>query len=168
MSAIPNAIPNAILGDGEELLQICFVTHKLEEAASWFSQLTGLPLPPVSYAADPDKAQAVYHGRPARIGCRIMMFHFAHIDLEFIEPGPEPSAWRDLLERKGPGFHHLAFKTRNLTRDTAALEGAGHAMLQRGEFQSGTGRYAYFDTEGGPLGGLIELLEFDRDKQPQN
>jgi hypothetical protein len=163
-----SATPAAILGDGEELLQICFVTHKLEESAGWFSQMTGLPMPPVSYAADPDKAQAVYHGRPARIGCRIMMFHFAHIDLEFIEPGPEPSAWRDLLERKGPGFHHLAFKTRNLTRDTAALEGAGHTMLQRGEFQSGTGRYAYFDTESGPLGGLIELLEFDRDKQPQN
>ncbi|WP_051904275.1 VOC family protein [Neorhizobium vignae] len=163
-----SATPIAILGDGKDLLQICFVTHKLEESADWFSQLTGLPLPPVSYAADPDKAQAVYHGRPARIGCRIMMFHFAHIDLEFIEPGPEPSAWRDLLERKGPGFHHLAFKTRNLTRDTAALEGAGHAMLQRGEFQSGTGRYAYFDTERGPLGGLIELLEFDRDKQHEN
>jgi len=156
----------AILGDGEELLQICFVTHKLEESAAWFSQLTGLPLPPVSYAADPDKAQAVYRGGPTRIGCRIMMFHFAHIDLEFIEPGPEPSAWRDLLESRGPGFHHLAFKTRNLTRDTAALEAAGHPMLQRGEFQSGTGRYAYFDTEGA-LGGLIELLEFDRDKQPQ-
>jgi catechol 2,3-dioxygenase-like lactoylglutathione lyase family enzyme len=156
----------AILGDGTELLQICFVTHTLEKSAVWFAKLTGLPLPELSYAADPDKAQAVYNGRPARIGCRIMMFHFGNIDLEFIEPGPEPSAWRDLLERKGPGFHHLAFRTRNLTRDTAALEGEGHGLLQRGEFQSGTGRYAYFDTEEA-LGGLVELLEFDRDKQNQ-
>jgi catechol 2,3-dioxygenase-like lactoylglutathione lyase family enzyme len=157
---------NAILGDGTELLQICFVTHRLEEAAGWFARLTGLPLPEVTHAADPDKARAVYDGRPARVGCRIMMFHFANIDLEFIEPGPEPSAWRDLLERKGPGFHHLAFRSRNLTRDTSALEGEGHRLLQRGEFQSGTGRYAYFDAESS-LGGLIELLEFDRDRQPQ-
>ncbi|WP_454856834.1 VOC family protein [Rhizobium binxianense] len=158
---------NAILGDGTELLQICFVTHKLEEAAGWFAGLTGLPLPEVTHAADPDKARAVYDGRPARVGCRIMMFHFTNIDLEFIEPGPEPSAWRDHLERKGPGFHHLAFRSRNLTRDAAALEEQGHRLLQRGEFQSGTGRYAYFDTEPS-LGGLIELLEFDRDRQPQS
>uniref|UniRef100_UPI003100B5CD VOC family protein n=1 Tax=Neorhizobium sp. EC2-8 TaxID=3129230 RepID=UPI003100B5CD len=161
------AIPAPTLGDGHQLLQICFVTHKLEEAAGWFSRLTGLPLPPVTYAADPDKAQAIYNGQPVRVGCRIMMFNFDNIDLEFLEPGPEPSAWRDLLERKGPGFHHIAFKSRNLTRDTAALESAGHPMLQRGEFQSGTGRYAYFGGENA-LGGLIELLEFDRDKQPQN
>jgi hypothetical protein len=158
---------DAILGDGRELLQICFVTHRLEETAGWFAKLTGLPLPPVSYAADPDKAKAVYGGRPARVGCRIMMFNFVNIDLEFIEPGPEPSAWRDHLERKGPSFHHLAFKTRNLTRDTASLELEGHDLLQRGEFQSGTGRYAYFDA-GATLGGLIELLEFDRDKQIQH
>ena len=157
---------SAILGDGSELLQICFVTHDLEESAGWFAKLTGLPLPPVSHAADPDKAQAVYKGSPARIGCRIMMFHFANIDLEFIQPGPEKSAWRDLLEERGPGFHHLAFKTHNLTRDTKALEAEGLGLLQRGEFQSGTGRYAYFDAES-KLGGLIELLEFDRDKQSQ-
>jgi catechol 2,3-dioxygenase-like lactoylglutathione lyase family enzyme len=158
---------NTILGDGNHLLQICFVTHTLEESAGWFARLTGLELPPLSYSADPDKAQAVYRDQPARVGCRIMMFHFDNIDLEFIEPGPEPSAWRDLLERKGPGFHHIAFKTRNLTRDTAALEKAGHGLLQRGEFQSGTGRYAYFGAEN-ILGGLIELLEYDRDTQPQN
>jgi hypothetical protein len=158
---------SAMLGDGTELLQICFVTEKLEESAGWFAKLTGLPLPPLGYAADPEKAQAVYGGRPARVGCRIMMFHFANIDLEFIEPGPEPSAWRDLLERKGRGFHHLAFKTRNLARDTTALEKGGHGLLQRGEFQSQTGRYAYFDTEEA-LGGLIELLEFDRDKQTRH
>ncbi|WP_105431561.1 VOC family protein [Neorhizobium sp. T6_25] len=158
---------NTILGDGNHLLQICFVTHTLEESAGWFARLTGLELPPLSYSADPDKAQAVYRDQPARVGCRIMMFHFDNIDLEFIEPGPEPSAWRDLLERKGPGFHHIAFKTRNLIRDTAELEKAGHGLLQRGEFQSGTGRYAYFGAEN-MLGGLIELLEYDRDTQPQN
>lgn len=158
---------DGMLGEGGHLLQICFVTDTLEESAGWFANLTGLPLPPLSHAADPDRAQAVYDGRPARVGCRIRMFHFDNIDLEFIEPGPEPSAWRDLLERKGPGFHHIAFKTRNLTRDTEALGRGGHRMLQRGEFESGTGRYAYFDTER-VLGGLVELLEYDRDKQPQN
>ena len=55
------------------------------------------------------------------------MFKFGNIDVEFLQPGPEKSAWRDLLEDKGPGCHHIAFRTRNLTRRNAYLEDKGHA-----------------------------------------
>lgn len=61
---------------------------------------------------------------------------------------------------------HIAFRTRNLTDRHAFLEGKGHRLLQRGEFHGGHGRYAYFDTVA-DLGAMIELLEFDRDKEPQ-
>ncbi|HTN60691.1 MAG TPA: lactoylglutathione lyase, partial [Devosia sp.] len=80
--------------------------------------------------------------------------------------GPEKSAWRDLLEQKGPGCHHIAFKTTNLTKRDAYLESKGHKLLQRGEFDGSHGRYAYYDTVKA-LGVMIELLEFDTDKEPQ-
>lgn len=152
--------------DEDRVMQICFVTDNLEKSAAWFADLTGKPLPKVGHAASPETAQAVYHGQPAAVGCRIMMFAFGNIDVEFLEPGPEKSAWRDLLEAKGPGCHHIAFKTRNLTERNAYLEGKGHALLQRGEFDGGHGRYAYYDTVP-DLGVMVELLEFDKDKVPQ-
>ncbi|MBU1176781.1 MAG: VOC family protein [Alphaproteobacteria bacterium] len=152
--------------DEDAVMQICFVTHKLEESMAWFADLTGMPMPQIGKAADPDEAQAVYMGQPARVGCRLCVFPFANIDVEFLEPGPEKSAWRDLLEQKGPGVHHIAFRTRNLTNRHAYLEGRGHQLLQRGEFDGGGGRYAYYDTIA-DLGCLIELLEFDKDKQAQ-
>jgi hypothetical protein len=65
------------------------------------------------------------------VGCKIRMFKFGNIDVEFLEPGPEKSAWRDLLEEKGPGCHHIAFRTRNLTGRGAYLESKGHRLLQR-------------------------------------
>jgi methylmalonyl-CoA/ethylmalonyl-CoA epimerase len=153
--------------DEDHVLQICFVTHDAVKSAQWFSDLTGKPMPEMTFSADPDKAQATYMGEPANITCKIMMFHFGNIDLEFLEPGPQKSAWRDLLEERGPGCHHLAFKTRNLTKRHEFLESKGHKLLQRGEFQSQTGRYAYYDTKEA-FGALLELLEFDRDKEPQN
>ena len=76
-------------------------------------------------AAEPDEAQAIYDGQPARVGCTIRMFAFGNIDVEFLQPGPEKSAWRDLLEEKGPGCHHIAFRTRNLTKRNAYLEEQG-------------------------------------------
>lgn len=147
----------------DAVIQICFVTHDVEASARWFSELTGKPVPPMTFAADPQKAFVEYRGQPAAVTCRIMMFHFGNIDLEFLEPGPEPSVWRELLESKGPGCHHIAFRTRNMTQQGDALEAQGHAKIQSGEFQSGTGRYAYFDTMN-DLGAFIELLEFDNDK----
>ena len=122
--------------------------------------------PPEGKAAEPDEAQATYLGKPAAVGCRIIMFKFGNIDFEFLEPGPEKSAWRDILEEKGPGFHHFAFRTRNMSKRRAFLEGHGHAMLQSGEFDGASGRYAYFDTRP-ELGALIELLEFNNDMEAQ-
>lgn len=152
--------------DEDRVFQICFVTHDVVASAKWFSELTGKPIPPEGRAADPEEAQAVYMGMPAAVGCRIIMFPFGNIDVEFLQPGPEKSAWRDLLEQKGPGCHHIAFKTKNLTKRHAFFEGHGHKMLQRGEFDGGHGRYAYYDTVK-DLGVLIELLEFDDDKEAQ-
>jgi len=153
--------------DEDAVMQICFVTDDVVKSAKWFSDLTGKPMPKEGRAASPEEAKAIYNGTPADVGCRIMMFEFGNIDVEFLEPGPEKSAWRDLLEQKGPGCHHIAFRTRNLTKRNKYLEDKGHRLLQRGEFDGSHGRYAYYDTVN-DLGVMIELLEFDKDKEPQD
>jgi len=152
--------------DEDAVMQICFVTEDVRKSAAWFGDLVGKDIPAEGRAAEPEEAQAIYDGMPAKVGCRIIMFKFGNIDVEFLQPGPEKSAWRDLLEERGPGCHHIAFKTRNLTNRHAYLEGKGHRMLQRGEFDGGHGRYAYYDTVP-QLGAMIELLEFDSDKEIQ-
>lgn len=152
--------------DNDAVAQICFVTPDLDATSQWFADLVGRDLPEETRAATPEVAKATYLGEPAVVSCRIRMFRFGNIDVEFLEPGPEPSAWRDFLERNGPGCHHIAFRTRNLSKRHAYLESKGHRLLQRGETRLGVGRYAYYDTEP-QLGALVELLERDSDKEPQ-
>jgi methylmalonyl-CoA/ethylmalonyl-CoA epimerase len=152
--------------DEDAIMQICFVTDNLEKSIAWFADLTGKEPGPIGKAADHDEAKAVYMGKRAEVSCRLAMFKFSNIDVEFLEPGPEKSAWRDLLEEKGPGVHHIAFRTRNVTKRGAYLEGKGYRELQKAEFDGSHGRYAYYDTVR-DLGIQIELLEFDNDKEPQ-
>jgi len=152
--------------DEDAVMQICFVTDDLEKSMAWFADLTGKQPMHVGKSADHDAARAVYRDQPANVSCRLALFRFANIDVEFLEPGPERSAWRDVLEQKGPGCHHIAFRTRNMRRRSRYLVGKGHGELQRAEFDGGHGRYAYFDTEP-QLGVQIELLEWNDDMEPQ-
>lgn len=152
--------------DTDAVAQICFVTNDLDTSARWFADLVGKEMPPEGKAAEPDVAKATYLGQPATVGCRIRMFKFGNIDLELLEPGKEPSAWRDWLDAHGPGCHHIAFRTRNLTKKNAYLESKGHKLLQRGETDGAMGRYAYYDTQK-ELGALIELLERNSEMEPQ-
>ena len=136
--------------DTDAVAQICFVTNDLDKSARWFADLVGKELPPLAKAADPEVAKATYNGHPAKVGCTIRMFKFGNIDLEFLQPGPEASAWRDYLDEHGPGCHHIAFRTRNLTKKNAYLESKGHKLVQRGETDGAMGRYAYYDTTSRP------------------
>lgn len=148
------------------IAQICFVTDNLEKSLDWFADLTGMTPSHIGKAADHDEAKAVYHGKPAEVSCRLAIFKFDNIDVEFLEPGPEKSAWRDLLEEKGPGVHHIAFKTKNMTKRGKYLTGKGFSELQKAEFDGSHGRYAYYDTTG-PIGIQLELLEWNADMEPQ-
>lgn len=153
--------------DEDAVMQICFVTDDLDKSLAWFGELTGKKTVFIGGSAPHDVARATYKGEPANITFRIGLFRFGNIDVEFLEPGPEPSTWRDHLDEKGPSFHHFAFRTRNMQKRHAYLEEKGLPMIQRGEFEKLDGRYEYFDATG-QMGTIIELLEWDRDKEPQD
>lgn len=150
----------------DTVAQICFVTNDVDASAKWFADLTGKEIPAEGRAAEPEVAKATFKGEPANVTARIRMFKFKNIDIEFLQPGPEPSAWREFLDKHGPGCHHIAFRTRNLTKKQAYLESKGHELLQRGETDKALGRYAYYNTEP-QLGAVIELLERNNEMDPQ-
>lgn len=156
----------AKLAEDDKVLQICFVTPDLEQTAEWFSGLTGKQIPPINQTPE-GGAPATYQGERIKTGFRQMLFDFGNIAVEFIQPGTEPGTWRDFLDEKGPSVHHIAFKTRNIQRDTAFLADNGHSTIQLGEFEGGGGRYGYYDTIR-ELGCLVELLEFDSDRESQS
>ena len=64
-------------------------------------------------------------------------------NLELLEPGPdEDSFLRRFLERRGPGAHHLTFKTDDLENVMARLEAAGYELIDL-DLRDPTWREAY-------------------------
>ena len=80
------------------------------------------------------------------------------VKLELIQPltgGP----WREFLETKGGGMHHLAFTVDDVDKEVAKLVEKGIAVIYSAKFQGG-GVAAYLDTS--KLGGLVDVVELVR------
>ena len=80
------------------------------------------------------------------------------MDIELIEPDEQPSVWRDVLNEKGEGVHHIAFVIKGMKEKLIALDGEGMKLMQKGEYTGG--RYAYVDAVD-QLKTIVELLEND-------
>jgi methylmalonyl-CoA/ethylmalonyl-CoA epimerase len=152
-------MPNARFDD-QVIFQVAFVTDDIEKTKRWFADMFSMKVPETIMTAPRSESQTEVKGAPSDARCKLAFFEFGNVTVELIEPDEKPSCWRDILERKGPGFHHFAFKIKGMRDKIAAFEKEGYPLVQRGEFTGG--RYAYLDTEK-QFGALIELLEFDKE-----
>lgn len=142
-------------------IHIAFVTDDLEKHATWFANLLGIPVAEFKSTPPIEESKPEYLGKPAVLGCRQSNMRWGGIGIEFIEPDDQPSTWRDFLERRGPGIHHIGFRVRDMDAKNQEFNDEGYPTVQQGSFRGGG--YAYNDTEP-DLGVLIELLQFDSDK----
>lgn len=149
---------NAPLFERKAIIQVCFVTDDLEKQAAWFAAFLGTEVPDFMVSGTRAEAETEYLGEASDARCRMAFFKLDNLEIELIEPDGHPSCWRDFLERRGPGVHHLAFRVDGMAQRLAAFGERGFPLLQKGEFTGG--RYAYVDTEP-HIGILTELLEFD-------
>jgi methylmalonyl-CoA/ethylmalonyl-CoA epimerase len=80
------------------------------------------------------------------------------IQLELIEPGLKGSLWRQFLETKGEGIHHLGFHVDDIDKATAKMEEKGYKAIYSSKDATGNGA-TYFDTA--EVGGIvIEIRNF--------
>jgi 4-hydroxyphenylpyruvate dioxygenase-like putative hemolysin len=94
-------------------------------------------------------------GQPTKGRVRLSFFHMENLVLEFIEPTEDPTTWKEFLDTKGPGVHHIAFKAKNRMLETAAkLEKFGFPLIQNGD------KYAYVESTD-DFGVILELLDID-------
>jgi methylmalonyl-CoA/ethylmalonyl-CoA epimerase len=140
--------------------QIGMVVKDIDKTAKDWAELLGVPMPLIVMTDDVDKAQTVFRGAPSHARARLAFFHLGpQVDLELIEPDSNPSTWRECLESKGEGVHHVAFNIKGMREQSAVLEGHGLECVQKGEYTGG--RYAYFDAAANKLKIIFELLEND-------
>ena len=139
--------------------QIGFVVNDIEKTSQAFADFLGVEKPQWSLTDTIDKTHGEFNGQPCPARAKLAFFHVGEtLDIELIEPDETPSVWRNVLNEKGEGVHHIAFVVNGMKEKILALEGNGMKLLQRGEYTGG--RYAYIDCVD-QLKTIVVLLEND-------
>ena len=140
------------------ITQVGIVVKDIEAKARAWAEILGLPVPEVMVTDPYERAQTEYKGNPSKARAKLAFFHLGQMELELIEPIGTSSTWRDQLDERGEGLHHIAFEIEGMAGKVAFLGDKGLSLVQRGEYPGG--RYAYLDGMG-RLGAILELLEND-------
>jgi len=141
------------------LAQVALVVRDIDASIRRWADVLGMPVPEVITTAPGLEVQQTYKGVPSNAQAKLAFFNLGPVQLEIIEPLGGESTWQEALDRKGEGFHHLAFSVEDMQKSVDFLRERGIPMIQRGDM--GEGQYAYLDAEG-PLGVTLELLEQKR------
>jgi catechol 2,3-dioxygenase-like lactoylglutathione lyase family enzyme len=143
--------------------QIGLIVRDIKKSAQAYSQVFGLPEPPVIITDKYDTAKTMYKGKPSDAQAKLAFFQMGQVSLELIEPMGGPSTWQEFLDEKGEGVHHIAFEIQGTDDVLAFLDGKGIRMVQQGVYPGGM--YTYVDSAPA-LGVILELLEnFDSESQ---
>jgi hypothetical protein len=82
---------------------------------------------------------------------------FGGLKFELVEPLEGESIYKEFLEERGEGIHHVAFTVDNLDAQIADMAERGFKVIQTGE--TSRGRFAYFNTD--LVGGVaVELIQY--------
>jgi len=138
------------------IIQMAYVVPDLRAAiAHWTGTLRVGPWFVLEHFTGDDP---VYRGQPSKAQVALAMSFSGHMNLELIQPKNEaPSVYREMIERRGYGFHHWGVATWSFDAAVAQYESAGYALAFRAAVPSG-GRVGYMDTTR-VLPGYTELIE---------
>ena len=142
------------------LTQVALVVSDIEKTKARLSQFFGIEEPPTIEAGDFSITKTEVMGVPSpNAQCRMAFFSVGNgVQLELIEPNETPSVWRDFLNERGEGIHHIAFGVKGMNDVIKSCEDFGMKLVQKGNYGDGSGCYSYLDGgEGLPF--IMELLE---------
>ena len=148
-----------VLGYGQPIggiAQTAFVVEDLEPAiARWVRDTGAGPFFVLESLWAPGQ---VYRGEESRADVRLAMGFAGHMLIELIAPrDTHPSVYKESIERRGHGFHHLGIACRDVEATSAEYQARGFMEAYRAAVPTG-GEVVYLDDGTAPTTGFIELL----------
>ncbi len=99
----------------------------------------------------------LYRGKPTDASVSLAMSFAGHMMIELIQERRKvPSVYREVIEKRGYGFHHWGVASKDFDLDLAHYADSGCDVAFHARVPTG-GRVAYMDTP--DLPGMVELIE---------
>lgn len=141
----------------KRMVQIGVVVPDLEKTTRALADLFGIDS--FRFVKWPNRPNSKYYYRGVRRPIRISQafVQLGAVELELIQPvAGRRNAYKEFLEQKGGGIHHVLFEVPNIDQALRLLAKSGITVLQAGTgIRPGT-RWALLDTKD-ELGFLVEL-----------
>jgi hypothetical protein len=148
-----------ILNYGQPLngiMQFSYIVEDIPASIKRFAALYGIG--PWFCAGPFSPPGSIYRGMPTNLTVSLAMAFSGSIMIELItQNDQEPSVYRETIDRRGYGFHHVAMVTNNFQAEAQRYGAAGYEKAFYTEIQGG--KIAYFDTSK-DMPGMTELIEW--------
>ncbi len=98
-----------------------------------------------------------YRGGPSQADVSIAMAFAGHMNIELIQPKDDhPSVYKEIIDRRGYGFHHVGIAVEDIEGECAAYERRNYRVAFRAPVPSGGAVYYLDDGRNEP--GFVELI----------
>jgi methylmalonyl-CoA epimerase len=131
-----NDVPNPLALD-----HVAIAVASLEDTIAFWGRLAGVEPTPIELVA----AQGV---RVTFLG-----------EIELLEPTSSDSAVGRFLQKRGPGLHHVAYRTPDLASELARLKAYGYQLIDEEPRAGARGHRVAFVHPRATGGVLVELVE---------
>ncbi len=109
------------------IIQMCYVVPDLDAAMTQWSRT--LQVGPWFVLEHFTGDNPVYRGQPSKAEIMLAMGFAGHMNIELIQTKNDaPSVYREVIEKRGYGFHHWGIATWNFDAEVAKYESAGYAL----------------------------------------
>jgi hypothetical protein len=140
------------------IIQVAYTVADIEKAIAIYSQQ--FKIGPWFVRGPFTPKQALYRGKPTEVSLTLASAFSGHLVVELIQQHNDaPSVYRELIDKRGHGFHHWAVASTAFDRDCDSYLSRGYEIAFSDKTPVGI-RVAYFDTTR-DLPGMIELTEFN-------
>lgn len=145
---------------GKSLEQVAFVVRSLEAGQKFFREKMGVSRFYVIEDFGNRATEKTFRGKPADHQFKIALAYAGDTQIELIEHVAGDTTYKEFLERRGEGMHHLGFFLDDRQNYHQALGefANNYSVLQSGRF--GETLYTYFDTESA-IGAVMEIVYLD-------
>ena len=99
-----------------------------------------------------------YRGRPLESGYKALAARIGNMQIEIIQPDDKPNPWKEFLDTRGEGIHHIGFQVDDVEGEVDRLTGHGAEVPFVGKINGKTGA-AYVDLKVANL--ILELTSFN-------
>lgn len=138
------------------VMQVAYVVEDIHQAMRHWSGALGIG--PFFLFEHFPLLDARYRGAPTEFDVTLGLAYSGTMCFELIQQNNDvPSVYRDIVDKRGYGFHHWARSTRDFDGDVKRYQAMGAALALYGVAAVGA-RAAYMDTSD-TLGGMVELIE---------